>query len=118
MPNQILSVGPDDQLQRLRKELLEAAGYRVDVAANFAQAAVALDNGVYDVAVLCESLPAGEAERLVHAIGIISPNTGIVRQQRLALRLVEEGPEMLLHLVRAGVLRSRKVRAALLRSRR
>jgi PleD family two-component response regulator len=113
----VLCIEANDQLQLLRRNLLQTAGYRVTVVARPAEAILVVADGAFDVAILCESLSADDTERLSHAISIISPDTAILRHHPLSLHFSEDTPEMLLHSVRACLLRPRATRGSRRRAR-
>jgi DNA-binding NtrC family response regulator len=107
----VLCVDRDRQIQQLRGEMLESAGYRVSHASCHAEAVLASGDLFFDVVILGESIPNEEANRIEHAIAVISPGTAVLRQHSLALRLVEDAPEILLQSLRVCIARTRKQRA-------
>ena len=115
MSYHVLSVDTDLQIQHLRREMLESAGYRVTLAGSHPEVVLAMDDSCFDVAILGESVTNDEADRIEHAISVISPTTAVLRQRPISLRLVEDTPEVLLQLVRACIARNRKQRAMYVR---
>ena len=112
MRHRVLCVGTNLQLQRLRQDLLQAAGYEVAIATTSAEAIVVIGEECYDAAILCESLPAAETAKLAHSLAMVSPSTVVFPLDYVRPSLAEYAPEMLLQCLRTLLRRREQQRAA------
>jgi DNA-binding NtrC family response regulator len=74
----VLLVGYIVELLQERERTLQDAGYQVTVALSFATAATAIQQELFDVAVLGFSIPEDERNKLAKAIKQANPATKII----------------------------------------
>jgi len=74
----ILSVGLDETLLYTRNEVLRQNGFHVAAARNRHEAVLACRGDVFDLALLCHSMPRQEAENLARDLEVLAPNIEVV----------------------------------------
>jgi CheY-like chemotaxis protein len=84
----ILSVGHHPTLLETRNLILRAAGYKVEGTASIKQAIRQIQEGNFDLVLLCHSIPAPERERLAGLIRASGASTSVV-----SIATITGGPE-------------------------